>query len=51
MEDFIGGLGEDFDLKKVRIGGEEERKEIFVIINKGLRRGDFMGCFIIVSRS
>ena len=51
MEDFTGGLGEDFDLKKVRTGGEEERKEIFTVINKGLRRGDLMGCSITVSRS
>ena len=52
MEDFTGGLGEDFDLKKVRTEGkEEDRKEIFQIIHKGLRRGDLMGCSITVSRS
>lgn len=46
LEDFTGGLGEDFDLKNVRKGGEKEKKELFSIILKGLRRGDLMGCSI-----
>lgn len=49
LEDFTGGLGEDFDLKNVRKGGEKEKKELFSIILKGLRRGDLMGCSITVS--
>lgn len=49
MEDFTGGLGEDFDLKNVRKGGEKEKKEIFAVILKGLKRGDLMGCSITVS--
>ena len=48
MEDFTGGLGEDFDLKNVRKGGEKEKKEIFQVIQKGLRRSDLMGCSITV---
>ena len=51
MEDFTGGLGEDFDLKKVRTGDENEKKEMFKLIAKGLRRGDLMGCSITVSMS
>jgi len=51
MEDFTGGLGEDFDLKKVRTGAEEGKKEMFLVIRKGLRRGDLMGCSITVSMS
>lgn len=51
MEDFTGGLGEDFDLKNTRKGGEKEKKELFQVILKGLRRGDLMGCSITVSMS
>jgi len=51
MEDFTGGLGEDFDLKNVRKGDGMGKKEIFTIIQKGLRRGDLMGCSITVSMS
>ena len=50
MEDFTGGLGEDFDMKNVR-KGEMDKKEIFHVIQKGLRRGDLMGCSITVSIS
>lgn len=44
MEDFTGGLGEDFDFKKIK--SEAEREEIWKVIEKGLRRGDLMGCSI-----
>ena len=47
MEDFTGGLGEDFDFRKIKT--EKERDEIFKIIQKGLARGDLMGCSITVS--
>jgi len=48
MEDFTGGLGEDFDMKKMRQDRKlaDELKGIFKIIEKGLRRGDLMGCSI-----
>ncbi|XP_029203083.2 calpain-9-like isoform X2 [Acropora millepora] len=55
MEDFTGGLGEDFDMKKMRDGMrdyqkreeyEKQKKELFPIIQKGLRRDDLMGCSI-----
>lgn len=51
MEDFTGGLGEDFDMKKMRQDRKlaDELKGIFKIISKGLRRGDLMGCSITVS--
>ena len=51
MEDFTGGLGEDFDMKKMRQDRKcaDELKGIFKIIEKGLRRGDLMGCSITVS--
>lgn len=56
MEDFTGGLGEDFDMKKIRDGLRNEKREefekqkgeLFPIIQKGLRRGDLMGCSITV---
>ena len=56
MEDFTGGLGEDFDMKKIRDGlrtakrdeFETQKAELFPIIMKGLRRGDLMGCSITV---
>ncbi|KAK2560966.1 Calpain-9 [Acropora cervicornis] len=47
MEDFTGGLGEDFDMKKMRDGMrdyqkreecEKQKKELFPIIQKGLRQ-------------
>ena len=50
MEDFTGGLGEDFDLKTYR-KGEKDKVELFSVIQKGLRRGDLMGCSITVSKS
>ncbi|XP_068684046.1 calpain-9-like isoform X1 [Montipora foliosa] len=55
MEDFTGGLGEDFDMKKIREGMrdpqkreefEKQKNELFKIIQKGLRRDDLMGCSI-----
>ncbi|XP_078351287.1 calpain-9-like isoform X1 [Oculina patagonica] len=60
MEDFTGGLGEDFDMKKIRdqldklryssddkkADLEKQKNELFKIIQKGLRRGDLMGCSI-----
>ncbi len=63
MEDFTGGLGEDFDMKKIRdqldklryssddkkVALEKEKSELFKIIQKGLKRGDLMGCSITVS--
>lgn len=50
MEDFTGGLGEDFDMKKMREKGTpEEKRNVFKVIEKGLRRGDLMGCSITVS--
>ena len=58
MEDFTGGLGEDFDMKKIRDGMrdyskrdemEKQKRDIFNVIKKGLRRGDLMGCSITVS--
>ena len=60
MEDFTGGLGEDFDMKKIRdslrSAGydkkdelEKQKKDIFTVIQKGLKRGDLMGCSITVS--
>ena len=47
MEDFTGGLGEDFDFKKMKT--ESEREDLWRVIEKGLRRGDLMGCSITVS--
>lgn len=44
MEDFTGGLGEDFDFKKMKT--EAEREELWKVIKKGLDRGDLMGCSI-----
>ena len=60
MEDFTGGLGEDFDMKKIRdtlkTAGydkkpelEKQKYEVFKVIEKGLTRGDLMGCSITVS--
>ena len=63
MEDFTGGLGEDFDMKKIRdqldqmryrnddkkAELEKQKQNIFHIIQKGLKRGDLMGCSITVS--
>ena len=60
MEDFTGGLGEDFDMKKIREGMrdhqkreefEKQKNELFKIIQKGLRRDDLMGCSITVGVS
>lgn len=57
MEDFTGGLGEDFDMKKMRDGMkdyqkreeyEKQKKELFPVIQKGLKRDDLMGCSITV---
>ncbi|XP_027043249.1 calpain-9-like isoform X2 [Pocillopora damicornis] len=44
MEDFTGGLGEDFDFKKMKT--ESEREDLWRVIEKGLKRGDLMGCSI-----
>ena len=63
MEDFTGGMGEDFDMKKIRdqlhqlkYSADEKKKELeaqrdglFKVIQKGLRHGDLMGCSITVS--
>lgn len=47
MEDFTGGLGEDFDMKKMREKRDtKELEELRKVIQKGLRRGDLMGCSI-----